>query len=280
MTRTRANILLIAPAMIIFLGIFAGPLIFFFVMSFWRKSAFSVTRDFTFANYATVFAEYSRPLFFTFAMALLIALITTALAFCIAYVIRFKGGRHSVTLLFVVLVTLFGGYLAKVYVWKTILGQTGLLNSAMMWMGIIDEPTRAFLFNPVAVVIALTHYLLPLAVLPIYGSLRAIEEGPLHCARDLGASPARCFRDIILPQCERGLLLAFSLNFLFVAGDWVTPKLVGGPYTSMIGTFIEYQYGSRFNQPLGSAMAFTVICICLILLGCLVAIGRALLRPR
>lgn len=280
MRTARAFPFLLVPAMTIFTLVFAGPLIFFFVVSFWRKDDADLVADVTLSNYVTVFAEYARPLLFTFGMAVLIAVITTVLAFCLAYVIRFKAGRYSLTLLFLVLVTLFGGYLAKVYVWKTILGQTGILTTALMALGIISEPIKAFLFNPVAVVVTLTHYLLPLAVLPVYGSLRAIDDSPLQCARDLGASPSRCFRDIILPQCQVGLLVAFSLTFLFVAGDWVTPKLVGGPYTSMIGTFIEYQYGSRFNQPLGSAMAFTVIGLCIVIIGCVAIAGRALLRPR
>lgn len=280
MKTLRAPLLLLAPAMAIFIAIFTIPLVYFFVVSFWRKDTLNLVPDFTLSNYATVIAEYGRPLVFTFAMALVIAVITTALAFCIAYAIRFKAGRYSLVLLFAVLITLFGGYLAKIYVWKTILGQTGILNTGMLLLGLINEPIRVFLFNPIAVVIALTHFLLPLSVLPLYGSLRSIEDSPLQCARDLGASPGRCFRDIVLPQCGTGLLIAFSLNFLFVAGDWVTPKLIGGPHTSMIGSFIEYQYGSRFNQPLGSAMAFTVIAICVVLIGCTALVGRALLRPR
>jgi len=280
MTVLRANTLLLLPSLAIFTLIFAVPLIYFFVVSFWIKSDIVLVPAFTLANYFTVFEEYSRPLVFTFGMAILIAVVTTVLAFVLGYVIRFKAGRYSLPLLFVVLITLFGGYLAKVYMWKTILGQTGILNSALLLLGLIDQPIRAFLFNPIAVVITLTHYLLPLAVLPIYGSLRSVEDGPLRSAQDLGASPHRVFLDIVLPQCQLGLLVAFSLTFLFVAGDWVTPKLVGGPHTSMIGTFIEYQYGSRFNQPLGSAMAFTVIALCMFIIGVVAVIGRWALKAR
>jgi spermidine/putrescine transport system permease protein len=278
--RSRAQWLLLLPAIAVFIAIFAAPLVYFFIVSFWRKDLFNNIPDFTFANYATVVDEFSWPMFVTFVMAVLIATVTTVMAFCVAYVIRFKAGRYALPLLFIVMITLFGGYLAKVYVWKTILGQTGILNTALLLLHIIDAPTKVLLFNPVAVVITLSHYLLPLAVLPVYGSLRAIEDPPLQCARDLGASPWRCFRDIVLPQCQTGLLVAFALNFLFVAGDWVTPKLVGGPYTSMIGTFIEYQYGSMFNAPLGSAMAFTVVGICVVVIACVAMAGRAVLRPR
>src|SRR5690606_28112011 len=117
------------------------------------------------------------------------------------------------------------------------------------------------------------------AILPIYGALRSVEDAPLRGARDLGASPARVLWDIVLPQCRNGILIAFSLTFLFAAGDWVTPKLVGGPYTSMIGTFIEYQYGSRFNAPLGSAMAFTVIALCVLVVAGMALLLRRVLRP-
>ncbi len=280
MRTNRSSVVLLLPATAIFMLIFAGPLIFFFIVSFWRKDGFALVPDLTFSNYLTALMEYGWPLAFTFGIAFIVTVLTIGLAFTLAYVIRFKAGRYSLHLLFLVLITLFGGYLAKVYVWKTILGQTGILNTALLMLGAIEVPIRAFLFNPVAVVVTLTHYLLPLAVLPIYGSLRAIDDAPIQSARDLGASPWRCFYDIILPQCSVGLFVAFALTFLFVAGDWVTPKLVGGPYTSMIGTFIEYQYGSRFNQPLGSAMAFTVIALSTAIIVVVAFAGRAAMRVR
>jgi spermidine/putrescine transport system permease protein len=280
MKALRGGIWLMAPSLAIFLVIFAAPLLYFFVVSFWMKDGIEMVPALAFANYVETFAEYGRPLLFTFGMAFLIGVITTVLAFCLAYVIRFKAGRFGLPLLFAVLLTLFGGYLTKVYVWKTILGQVGLLNSALLALGIIDEPVSLFLYNPVAVVITLTHYMLPLAILPIYGSLRSIDDAPLRGARDLGASPGRVLWDIVLPQCRGGILIAFSLTFLFAAGDWVTPKLVGGPHTSMIGTFIEYQYGSRFNQPLGSAMAFTVIAISVLVVAGMALLSRRLFRPR
>lgn len=280
MRALRGGVLLMAPSLAIFLVIFAAPLPYFFMVSFWAKDGTEMVPTLILDNYVQAFAEYGRPLLFTFGLSIVIGLLTTFLAFCFAYVIRFKAGRFALPLLFTALLTLFGGYLSKVYVWKTILGKAGLLNSALIALGIIDEPIGLFLYNPVAVVITLTHYMLPLAILPIYGALRSIEDAPLQGARDLGASPFRVLWDVVLPQCRGGILIAFSLTFLFVAGDWVTPKLVGGPYTSMIGTFIEYQYGSRFNQPLGSAMAFTVIGICVLVIASVAVLLQRSFRLR
>lgn len=274
------TLLMLLPSLAVFTLVFVVPLTYLFVVSFWRKDRFGMVPDATLDNYIGTFDEYSRSLTFTFGMANVVAVITVLLAFCFAYVVRFKAGRYSVLLLFVALITLFGGYLSKIYVWKTILGETGILNTALLLSGVLDEPTTAFLYNPIAVVITLTHFMLPLAVLPIYGSLRAIDDAPLRAARDLGANTFRVFCDIVLPQCRTGIVAAFALAFLFAAGDWVTPSLVGGPYTSMVGTFIEFQYGSRFNRPLGSAMAFVVIAFCLAIVGGVTLAVRATLRPR
>ena len=242
--------------------------------------SYQLVADLSLANYARVFEQYYDSLVFTFSIALIISATVTLIAFGFAFVARFKAGRYSTLLLFGVLITLFGGYLSKIYIWKTILGQSGILNSALIGLGFIETPLDAFLYNPAAVVITLTHYMLPLAILPIYGALRSIDDIPLHGARDLGASRWRVFWDIIVPQCQTGILVAFTLTFLFAAGDYVTPKLVGGPYTSMMGVFIQVQFGLRFDAPLGAAMAFSVIAICLIIVGLLALILRRFLRAR
>ena len=263
-----------------FLLIFVAPLCYFFVLSFWRVQAYKLEPALSLANYAKVFTGYAGTLGYTFGMAFAIALVVTVIAFVFAYVCRFKAGEHGMLLLFVALITLFGGYLTKIYVWKTILGHTGILNSALMSLGVIREPIAALLYNPGAVIITLTHYMLPLAILPIYGVLQAIEETHLESARDLGANCWQAFRDVVLPQSRLGLTVAFTLCFLFAAGDYVTPKLVGGPSASMFGVFIQMQFGLRFNAPLGAAMAFTVIIICVIIVTLVALLLHRALRAR
>jgi spermidine/putrescine transport system permease protein len=268
------------PSLAVFLFLFVAPLCYFLVVSFWTVRAYQLIPSATLQNYATVFNEYGLPLAFTFAISLATSVLVLVLAFAFAYLCRFRAGRYGVPLLFVALITLFGGYLTKIYVWKTILGSEGILNTALMEIGLISEPIKALLFNPGAVVLTLTHYTLPFAILPIYGSLRSVDDVPLEAARDLGASQSKVFWQIILPQCRVGIISAFTLTFLFVAGDYVTPKLVGGPYTSMIGVFIQSQFGHRLNQPLGSAMAFSVILISLLTVSIISLILKKALRPK
>ena len=274
------NAFMVAPSISVLLFIFVLPVAYFFLLSFWRIKFYQLQPDATLDQYRQVFASFSGPLFFTLGIALTIGLATTSIAFAFAYYCRFRAGRWGNALVFLALVTLFGGYLTKIYMWKTILGTGGILNSALLTAGIIKEPISAFLYNPGAVIITLIHYTLPLAVLPIFGALRGITDIPLEAARDLGASRARTFRDIVLPQAKMGILSAFSLSFIFSAGDYVTPLIVGGPNTSMIGLFIQNQFGARLNSPLGSAMSFVVIGCCILVILAVAALLHTLTKVR
>ncbi|MEG6508374.1 ABC transporter permease [Methyloligella sp. 2.7D] len=263
MLKQRQGWLSAAPAIIVFAVLFVAPLSMFFVVSFWQVKLFALVPTFTFANYAKTFQEYSGSLLFTLVIGLTVGFVTTALAFGFAYVIRFRAGKLGPLLLFMALFTLFGGYLVKIYAWKTILGREGILNTALMWVGVIDEPLTMLLYSPFAVIITLVHYLLPLAILPIYGSLIDVDDHALEAARDLGAKRGRVMLGIVLPQARFGVIAAFAMSFLVSAGDYVTPRLVGGTQTSMLGNFIEGQFGLRMNAPLGSAMSFTMLVVCL-----------------
>ena len=255
--------LIAGPAVAVFGGLFIAPVAFFFAMSFWQKKAMRLVPDFTFENYVETWEKYAGVIAITLGIALVTAVLTTTIAFAFAYLIRFKVGRLGPPLLFITLLTLFGGYLVKIYAWKAILGKVGILNSALLALGIVDEPLTIFIYNPAAVIVTLTYFLLPLAVLPIYGSLRAIDDETIEAARDVGARPRHAFRDIVFPLARSGTLAAFTLSFLVAAGDYVTPRFVGGPYTAMIGDFIEQQFSLRFDWPMGSAMSFSVLGACM-----------------
>ena len=248
----------LTPAGVVFLGLFVLPLLVFFAVSFWTVRARVMRPAFTFGNYLETVTDYGDVLVYTLAVSGIIAIITTLLAFLFAYAIRFKLGRFANAFLFLTLATLFGGYLVKIYAWKSILGTGGVLNQALLALGLIREPLSALLYSANGVVITLTYFLLPFAVLPVYGSLRGIRDVTLEAARDLGASPWAVLRDVVLPQCKGGLITAFSLSFLISAGDYVTPRFVGGG-AALIGTFIENQFSIAFNWPLGAAMAFVTM---------------------
>jgi len=253
-----ATYLLLAPAALIFGTFFILPLAYFLVISFWRVVLFRLKPDLTIANYLQVFELHLPTLLFTLGLALVIAVVTTCLGFVYAYLIRFKAGRFGPVLLFVALITLFGGYLMKIYSWMTILGITGVLNTALKALGLISEPLPWLFYNVGAVVVTLVNFLLPLAILPIYASMRGITDIEMEAARDLGAGGWRRFSDIVVPRSNTGIMAAFALCFLLAAGDYLTPQLVGGK-VNMIGVQIAPQFGGLGNWPLGSAMSFVTL---------------------
>ncbi len=265
---------MLTPSLLVLTGLFLMPMAWFFVLSFWRLRSYRLYPDFSFRNYAAAWNEYLDAAVFTLWMSLTVAAITLVIAYAMAYFIRFRAGRFSGPVLMVTLATLFGGYLVKIYAWKTILGSTGILNQFLLATGLVSEPVSWLLYSPFAIILSLTHFLLPFAVLPIYAALRRIDETHIEAARDLGASNHRAFRDIILPQSQGGIFVAFTIAFLVTAGDYVTPTLVGGSSTFMVGTFIQSQFVNRMNTPLGSALSFGMLASCLAIL----LIARVLLR--
>lgn len=258
MRERRTTALLLAPAMAIFAVLFVLPLAYFFVVSFWRKVLFAMQPDFSFANYAQTYDQHSATLAFTLGLAFVVAALTTVLGFIYAYLIRFKAGRWGPALLFIALVTLFGGYLVKIYAWMTILGIKGVLNTALLALGVIDEPLTWLYYNPGAVVVTLVNFSLPLAILPIYASMRGITDIELEAARDLGAGGWRSFSDIVVPRSHVGTTAGFGLCFLLAGGDYLTPQLVGGK-VNMIGVQIAAQFGLMYNPPMGAAMSFVTL---------------------
>ena len=261
----RSTYWLVAPSALVFCVLFIAPMAFFVVVSFWQVEYFEMSTEPTIANYRDVFANYWRVMGFTVVLATATALLTTVLGFVFSFLARFRAGGWAQALLFIVLVTLFGGYLMKIYAWKTILGNEGVLNSALMAAGIISSPITSLLYSPQAVVVTLMHFNLPFAVLPIYASMRGIADSEVEAARDLGAGRWPVLSTEIVPRCQSGIVAAFSFVFLMVAGDYVTPLLVGGKQT-MIGNLIAPQFGAQFNWPLGAAMSIVMLIAAMVII--------------
>jgi spermidine/putrescine transport system permease protein len=250
--------LLAFPSLAIFLGLFVGPLFYFFLVSFWSFRSYRLVREFTIQNYATVAGQYIGLLGYTLAIAATVSFLAVTLGFTYAFIIRFKAGRLGPPLLFFALITLFGGYLMKIYAWRTILGREGMINEGLLSLGLIGEPLSWLLYNPPAAVLTLVHFLFPFAVLPVFASMRGIRDVEIEAARDLGAGGFRILIDQIIPRCRTGLTTGFVLTFLLACGDWVTPIMVGGRMT-MFGNLIASQFGEFLNWPLGAAMTFVLL---------------------
>jgi spermidine/putrescine transport system permease protein len=260
--------------------VFAVPALLLFVVSFWSVRSFKLRPDFSFAAWQRFVTEYWDLTLYTLLVGISTGVLCTALGFLFAYAARFKAGRHGDLLMMATLVTLFGGYLVKIYAWKSILGVDGLLNQALMLTGLVDAPLTFLIYSRGAVIVALVHFLLPFAILPIYASLRNVSDISLEAAQDLGASSTQLLTRVILPQIQAGLFSAFAFCFLLAAGDYVTPMLLGGSSGSMLGQFVLMEFSSRFNWPAGSAMSFGLLFLCFAVLGVAGYLMRRAFRPR
>lgn len=253
----------IGPATGFFLVFFVVPLAILFAMSFWTQDGFERIPGFDLANYlkATTSRLYPAVLLRTILVGFVTAAIVVPIAYALAWLMRFTFERRGRLILGVVLISLFSGYLVRIYAWRTILGTEGLLNAALLQLGLISEPITALIFSPWAVMIVLVGLLLPLAVLPIWSAMTNVGRDHVEGARDLGATGLRLHRTIILPMVLPGVGTAFALSFVLAAGDFVVPTMVGGAQGgTMVGNLIANEFrGSGADWPMGAALAFVIM---------------------
>jgi spermidine/putrescine transport system permease protein len=252
---------LLSPTLLVMLAVLAAPLLLLVAYSFWREEAYVIDRHFTLAQYAIVFgrASYRRLFFRSLGISSLVTLATVALAYPMAYFLAFRAGRAKFVWLVLVTVPFWTSYLLRVFAWKLILGYDGVINSALIDLGLIRTPLSFLLYNPAAVVITLAHSWAAFAILPIYVSLEKIDRSLLEAATDLGDGPLRRFLRVTLPLSLPGIIGAAVIIFVPTTGDYVTPALVGGVDGQMIANIVEVQFDRIGNWPLGSALAIASI---------------------
>jgi spermidine/putrescine transport system permease protein len=177
---------------------------------------------------------------------------------------RFILGTRGRIVLDLVLISMFSGYLVRIYAWRTVLGKEGLLNAALLQLGVIAEPVTFLVYSNVATVITLVGMLIPLAVLPIWSSMSNVSRDHLEGASDLGATGLRLHRTVLVPMVLPGLSTAFAIAFILAAGDFVVPLLVGGTSGILAGNLVADQFrGLGADWPLGASIAVVVMVLML-----------------
>jgi spermidine/putrescine transport system permease protein len=218
----------------------------------------------TLENYAKFLTTGDPPLYPRILLrSVLIALVTTALTILLtypaAYFLAFHVKRAKHALLLLIALPFWTSYLLRVFSWKVILGYNGVLNSGLLGLGLVDEPVSAFLYNPTAVVIALTHAWIPFAIMPLFLSLEKIDRSLIEAAEDLGYGKAGVFFRVILPLSMPGVASACCLVFIPTVADYVTAAQVGGTSSLMIGNVIQSLFGKADNPMLGAAISLITV---------------------
>ena len=242
-----------APASLYVGLLVAAPLVILVLYSFWTQTYVDIDRTATLDNYRDAVSDpLVRYLMLrSVAIAGCVTIATVLLAYPIAYFIAFRTEKKTLWLLLIT-IPFWSSYLLRVFSWKLILGFNGVLNSALLSLGLISEPLTFLLYNEFAVVLTLAHAWAPFAILPIYVSLQKIDRSLLEAATDLGASPLESFIRVTLPLTVPGIIAASLIIFIPTVGDYVTPSLVGGSDGKMIANLIQVQFGAANDWPLGA----------------------------
>jgi len=207
------------------------------------------------ALFQTLYIEaYLRSVWYALCTAILCLLI----GYPFAYFIARSSPSVRPALLMMVMLPFWTSFLLRVYAWKGILADQGVLNQLLMVLGIVDEPVQ-MLYTNVSMLVGMTYVYLPFMVLPLYANLVKMDFRLLEAAYDLGASPLRAFWLVTVPLSKAGIVAGFMLVFIPSVGEFVIPSLLGGPENLMIGRVVWDEMFTSNNWPRATALAVVMI---------------------
>jgi putrescine transport system permease protein len=163
-------------------------------------------------------------------------------------------------LLMMVMLPFWTSFLLRVYAWKGILADQGVINQLLMWLGLTREPVQ-MLYTSVSMLVGMTYVYLPFMVLPLYANLVKLDLRLLEAAKDLGATPWKAFWLVTVPLSKAGIAAGFMLVFIPAVGEFVIPSLLGGPENLMVGRVVWDEMFSSNNWPRASALAVSMIAL-------------------
>ena len=237
--------------------VYLGALAYLFISSFWTASSFTATVEhtWTFANYSQIFdtsQPYLRIAGRTLGIAAAVTVTDAVLAFPLAYFMARLAGKRTRAILFVmVLLPLWSSYLVRIYAWQTILAHDGAVNWGLNKLGLPDQNVA---FTNTAMWIVFTYVWLPFMLVPVYAALERIPDSYLEASADLGARGFKTLRSVIWPLALPGLVAGSIFTFALTLGDYITPLLVGGTNSRLIGNTI-YDFMLEANTPFAAALA-------------------------
>jgi putative spermidine/putrescine transport system permease protein len=207
-----------------------------------------------------------RMLWTTFRVCALTTALSLVLGYAVAYAMVHASPRHRTWMLLFILVPFWVSVLVRAFSWLMLLHDGGILNSFLESQGIITEPIH-LVRNEVGVLIGMTHYMIPYAVLPLYATMRGIDRQYVMAARGLGAGSFEAFRRVYLPMSLPGIVGAGVLVFILTLGFFVTPAILGGGKTVMIAEYVSVQILNIARWGVGAMLAVVLLVSVFALLG-------------
>jgi spermidine/putrescine transport system permease protein len=225
-----------------------------------------LTNIFSLENYINAFSGAYGAIFLkSFYYALQTNIICIIIAYPVAYYIARHGGRWKAFLILMLVIPETTAVIIRIYAVKTMLGNIGVINSVLMYIGLIDSPIR-MLYTPFAVMFGLVYYSLPYMILPIYAALEGLNPALLEAATDMGATPIRRFFRVILPLTKGGVFAGTILVFIPALGDYLVPTFLGGSKVMMVGNLVTHKYITAGDIPGGSAFGIVLTALLILVL--------------
>ncbi len=262
----RLRRLFLAPSAVTMLVLFVAPMAILLAYGFLTRGAYGGTGlPWTLENWARL----PDPLYIgivmrSFVVAAMSTLLCLALGFPLALFIARSGRRKSLYLALVIL-PFWTSFLVRTYAWMFLLRDTGLVNTVLLATGVIEEPLP-LLYNYGAVILGLVYGYLPFMVLPLYATLERLDKCLLEAAADLGATPWQALWRVLVPSSMPGIRAGSILVFIPCLGAYLTPDLLGGGKTILVGNLIQNQFTTARDWPFGAAVTLALMAVVMLLL--------------
>jgi spermidine/putrescine transport system permease protein len=253
----------VLPALIGTMIFFVVPLGVMLLWSFWQRIGGKLDQTLTLVNYEKFFGrDYMvEGLTNSIEVALLTTVVSIVLAYPLAYIIAYRvPERWQRFALILAVLPFWTSYVIRSYSWLLILSEQGVINSALVGLGIVDEPL-AMGYNRGATILGFVHFFTMLLTLTIYANLVQIKKSYRLAAADLGASPIQVFLRVTLPLSLPGVAVGAFLTFVIAIGDYITPQILGGGKELLLPQAIMLQVTRAGDFPMASAMSMTLMVV-------------------
>ena len=273
----QASYLQALPLAAVLVAFLLIPLLAIVVVSFWNYDSVRVIPDFTLDNYRDVLGSDVtwRTYGNTLKYAALVWAITLPLGFGVAWFLAFhvRSAALQTALFLVCTVPFLTSNIIRMISWVPFLGRNGLVNGALLGVGLIDRPLEQLLFSDFAIVLAFVHLYSLFMVVPIFNSMTRIDRRLIEAARDAGASPAQIAWNVVVPLCMPGLAIGTTFVVTLVMGDFITVRLMGGGQRASVGLMISNQIG-LLQYPAACANAVVLLAVVLLGVGSLLRLAN------
>lgn len=252
---------LVAPALLWTVAFFVIPFLYMAAMSLWSRQGREILRVWNLDNYARFFNESAllRGLTNSLEITLTVTVLSVLLAYPLAWIISERVPKRLQRMaLILAILPFWTSYVVRSYSWLLVLSKGGVINQALLGIGLISEPLE-IASNRTATVIGFVHFFVMLLTLTIYSNLIQLSPNYRRAAADLGANAFQTFWHVILPLTLPGVMTGAFLTFVLCIGDYITPQILGGNNELVLPQIIMLQIGRRADFPMAAALSIILM---------------------